>query len=98
MQRARASDHAALDTGGRRRDDGEPGGAQATPQGASRQQSGEHPWSFYSWRKVLGHAIHAGRGRAPVPESDPGSAASIVLSLAESDDKNNIRLLEEVSP
>ena len=82
MERARASDPAAPDPDGGRRDDGEQGGVQGTPQ--------DGPWGH-------GYAFQTGRGHAPVPEADPGSVASIIASLADSDDNKEISLLEEVS-
>ena len=83
MGRGGASGPAAPDPGGSQRVDGVQGGVQATPQGVPRQQSGEQ---------------HTGRGHASVPEPDPGSVATILASLADNEDNDDINMLEEVSP
>ena len=57
MERARASDPAAPDLDGGRQEDGEQGGARATPQ--------DVPWGH-------GYGFQTGRGHAPVPEARGG--------------------------
>ena len=101
------SPHFPTETGAKGEDGDARGSDQPSGQGAHAQTSGEQhterarasdPAAPDPHGGRRDDAAHAGRGHAPAPEADPGSAASLLASLADSDDKDEISLLEEVSP